>query len=433
MPAFAALRVPAYRRLLVALTVMEIGLFAFETALFWTVFEETGSAVHVSLLFIGLVVPALVLTIPVGVLVDRVGPRGILLWSTAAGAVVTGVAALAAGSGRLGFELALLLAIAEGVYFGCFAVPAQVVAGRVVDRTQIASAVGLSAIPAGVGSIVGGALGGILLEVAGPLPTFALACGGLALSLVAIVGLPHLPGLEQSGGMAMRELRSAAAWLRESPVGTALVLLGAAAGLFVMSRFSLLPVVVRDVLAAGPGALGLLTTAGGVGMLIGTFSTDALGRRLGRGRTVLAALAIAAIGIAGLGVASLLAVAVALAGLIAASAIVYQLGSAMLLQLLAPARMRGRVLAIFDVVRLGLVPAGSLAAGAVVERAGVPVVLAVFGGLTVGAVLVTAIAFRALHTVEPEPAGEPREPREPREPGEPPESQPDPSPRVTPG
>src|SRR4051794_29261175 len=150
MPAFAALRVPAYRRLLLAITVMEIGLFAFETALYWTVLDETGSAARVSLLFTGLVVPALLLTIPVGVLVDRIGPKGILVWGSAAAAAVMGLAAFAAGSGRLGFELALLLAIAEGVFFGCYAVPAQVIAGRVVDRSLIASAVGMSALPAGI-------------------------------------------------------------------------------------------------------------------------------------------------------------------------------------------------------------------------------------------------------------------------------------------
>jgi len=396
MPAFAALRVPAYRRLLVAITVMEIGLFAFETALFWTVLAETGSAVRVSLLFAGLVLPALVLTIPVGVLVDRKGPRGILIWSSGAAAAVIGLAAIAAGSGRLGFELALLLAIAEGIFFGCYAVPAQVIAGRVVAREQIASAVGLSAIPAGLGSIVGGAVGGSLLEIGGPAPTFVVASAGLTLSLITILGLPRLPGLEASGGMALQDLRSAARWLRESSIGSAIVLLSAVAGLFVMGRFSLLPVVVRDVLASGPGALGLLTMAGGVGMLAGTFGTEVLGRRLGRGRALLAALAVGGLGLAGLGLTPSIPVAVSLAAVIAASTTVWQLTSATVLQLLAPARMRGRVLALNDVVRLGLVPVGSLAAGIVVDQVGVATVLVVYGGLTVLAVVATAVASRAL-------------------------------------
>jgi hypothetical protein len=81
---------------------------------------------------------------------------------------------------------------------------------------------------------------------------------------------------------------------------------------------------------------------------------------------------------------------------------IYHLTSATLLQLLAPARMRGRVLAIFDVIRLGFVPLGSLAAGAVVDRFGVSLVLLVYGGLTLAAVGVTAVAFAALRTVDPE-------------------------------
>jgi predicted MFS family arabinose efflux permease len=236
----------------------------------------------------------------------------------------------------------------------------------------------------------------VLLEVGGPAPAFGVASAGLALSLVLILGLPRLPGLEASGGMALQDLRSAARWLRDSSVGSAIVLLSAVSGLFVMSRFSLLPVVVRDVLTSGPGVLGLLTTAGGVGMLAGTFGTEVLGRRLGRGRALLAALAIGGLGLAGLGLTPAIPVAVSLAAVIAASTTVWQLTSATMLQLLAPARMRGRVLALNDVVRLGLVPIGSLAAGVVVDQVGVANVLVVYGGLTVVAVVVTGLASRAL-------------------------------------
>ncbi len=144
MRSFDALRVPAYRRLLVALTVIELGLYAFETALFWTVLEETGSAVHVSLLFSALLVPVLILTVPIGILVDRIGPRGPLLWSSVAAALVVGVAALLAATSRITFEAALALSVAEGVFFGCFAIPAQVLAGRVVEARLLPSAVGLS-------------------------------------------------------------------------------------------------------------------------------------------------------------------------------------------------------------------------------------------------------------------------------------------------
>ena len=41
----------------------------------------------------------------------------------------------------LSLELAVILALAEGTFFGCFAIPALVMAGRVVDRHLLPSAI----------------------------------------------------------------------------------------------------------------------------------------------------------------------------------------------------------------------------------------------------------------------------------------------------
>jgi MFS family permease len=308
----------------------------------------------------------------------------------------------------LRFETAFALSVAEGVFFGCFAIPAQVVAGRVVDHRLLPSAVGLSALPSGIGAIAGGVAGGLTLEVAGPAPTFFLAAIGLAIGVVAILGLPDLPGLEPAARrMAIGELRDAVRWLRQSRVGFAIVALGAAAGFLVMSRFALLPSVVRDVLDAGPTGLGLLGAAAGVGTLVGAMATNPLGQRLRRGRTLILALAIAGAGLAGLGAAPNLAVALVLSAIVALAALIYQMTGATLLQLLAPPRMRGRVLALSDVVRLGLVPPGSILATWLVADVGVAGVLVAYGGLTVLAVVVAIVACRPLVASVIEEAGAP--------------------------
>jgi MFS family permease len=401
---FAAIREPAYRRLLFAMTVSEIGLYAFETALFWSVFVGTGSTFDVALLYAGLVLPVLVLSVPVGILVDRRGPRAIFLWASVAATAVVGVAALIASTTGIGFEIALLLALLEGVFFACWAIPVQVIAARVVHATSMSSAIGLSAIPSGVGSIVGGLLGGVLVETSGSAAAFGVAAIGLGISVVAIVGLPVLPGLERGAGMAALELRAAGRWVIESPVASAVVVLGAAAGFLVMSRFSLMPAVVRDVLAGGPSVLGLLTTAGGVGSLLGTLTVEGLGRRIGRGPALIATLGIAGASLAGIGVSRHLAIALPLAAILAGTMIVTQLTSQTLLQMLAPARMRGRVLALYDVVRLGLVPAGSLVAGAIVPSVGISGVLVAYGVALLLIAAATIVLCRPLVVVRDPPA-----------------------------
>jgi MFS family permease len=103
-------------------------------------------------------------------------------------------------------------------------------------------------------------------------------------------------------------------------------------------------------------------------------------------------------------VAPHLAVALVLAGQITMSMIVYHVTSMTLLQVLAPARMRGRVLAIYDLVRLGVVPVGSVVAGLLVAEIGVTSVFVIFGGLLVAAGAVATLACRPLVELEMESA-----------------------------
>ena len=400
------------------MTLSQTALYGFETALFWTAIEQTGSAVHVSLLFSAIVLPVLIITVPIGVAVDRFGPRRLLLGSSVAASAVIGVAAVLAASSGLSFQAALVLAVLEGIFFGCWAIPAQVLAGRLVGRSRMTSAIGLSALPTAIGAMVGGLVGGILLESFGAAPTFVASAVGLGLSAVTMLGLPATPGLAGSGTMAaIGQVSDAFGWARRSPVVLAVIVLASVAGFFVMSRFSLVPVLVRDVLHAGPTGLGLMTMAGGIGSLVGTLITDAAGRRLRRGPVLLTAFGLAGAALAGLGVAPVLGVALILAGSITMSMVIYQVTSMTLLQVLAPARMRGRAVAMYDMVRLGLVPVGSLVAGVLVSTLGVSGVYLIFGATTLVAVLVAVVVCRPLVLFELEPFGEPRSDGDPTQQG----------------
>ena len=119
-----------------------------------------------------------------------------------------------------------------------------------------------------------------------------------------------------------------------------------------------------------------------------------------RGPVLLTAFGVAGVALAALGIAPVLAVALLLAGSITVSMVIYQVTSMTLLQVLAPARMRGRAVAMYDMVRLGLVPVGGIVAGLLVPALGVSGVYLIFGAATVGAVAVAAIVCRPLVLVE---------------------------------
>ncbi len=132
--------------------------------------------------------------------------------------------------------------------------------------------------------------------------------------------------------------------------------------------------------------------------------TDATGRRLRRGRVLLGALGVSGLSLALLGIAPHLTVALAFGGLVTMAMIIYNVTSMTLLQVLAPPRMRGRILAIYDLVRLGVVPLGSLAAGLLVPIVGVAGVFVAFGGFVLVAVAVATVACRPLVALDLEDA-----------------------------
>jgi hypothetical protein len=78
--------------------------------------------------------------------------------------------------------------------------------------------------------------------------------------------------------------------------------------------------------------------------------------------------------------------------ILGASQVAYYSTTNTLLQVRVPARLRGRVHSLYVLTSIGLLPVGNLVAGAVAERAGVPLVLAVGGALTLAIALLAAIA-----------------------------------------
>lgn len=393
--AYPALGSVPYRWLLLATLTSELGLYAFETTLFWTALEAGDTAALVGVLYAALIVPMLLLTVPVGVATDRFGPRRLMLGTSTAAALVIAVAAIVVGSGRLETPVAIGLALAEGAFFGLWAVPAQILATRLVDQRHVASAVGLALFPAGIGSIVGGALGGIALALGGPQAALALSGASVAISVGCIAAIPHLPGLDAGARTtATRGLRDAFAVIRSTPAIRAVVFLGAVAALTIMSRFAIFPSLARDVVAGGPAALGFFVSASGVGAMLGALLGDPLGRRLGRGRVLIGGLLLSGSALALAGSSTWLAVSLVLVGLVTVGLVASQVTAAAIVQLLAPPRMRGRVVATSDLLRLSLVPLGGIAAGNLVDVLGASGVALMYGGVAILGALGVALRAR---------------------------------------
>ena len=392
------LRSNSFRKYLLAAIATTTGLWLFETGLFWSALVSTGSAASVGLVLGALVVPFLVILVPAGVLADRWGPKRLLLTSQIAWVLILSAGALIAQLGLLSLAVVIALALAEGIFDAVWAIPAQMMYARVVDRRVMANSIILSGLQVAIGRLFGGLLAGALLALAGPPTTFVVGAVSIAIGAGLVISLrEELPGDEDRRHAPGRlGIAEAIGFLRLTRSAVFLIGLGACTALFAFGYPSILPVISRDVIHAGPGGLGLMTAGGGVGVLITVAFADMLGRRIGRGATLGVSLVVAAASIAALATTSSLLLAITAAAVLAAALNLYFSTNNLLLQAMAPPRLRGRVLSLYGFVFWTILPFGSFAVGYLADRVGVRNVLFLMAGLTLSSVGALTIANRSL-------------------------------------
>ena len=201
----AALRYPAFRRLLTALAVSQIGDWLYNLALVVLVYDRTHSAAWAGVTTAARVVPVVALGPLGGVLADRFDRRRIMIVSDLArmGLMVL-LAAVAAA--RLPILLAPLIAATATAFSAPYLPCVAAVTPRVVDDADLPGANAARSAVAGLGIIVGPALGGLLLLLGSP--AFAFALNAVTFGLWPLPCLPSVPTAPSPPGAASRRVRA---------------------------------------------------------------------------------------------------------------------------------------------------------------------------------------------------------------------------------
>ncbi len=158
----------------------------------------------------------------------------------------------------------------------------------------------------------------------------------------------------------------------------------------------LMPVIAQDVLHSGARGLGLLMGASGVGALLGSLALAVRQELRGLGRWV--ALAAAGFGLSLLlfSFSRSLWISVALLVPVGFSMIVEMASSNTLIQAMVPDALRGRVMAVYSMMFMGMAPLGALLAGTLAEHMGAPRAIAAGGLVCLAAAAVFAWKLPAL-------------------------------------
>ena len=356
-------------------------------ALAWHMYEITGSAWDLGLVGLFQFVPALILTLPAGHIVDKLNKVHIYAACMLIQAAVACLLVWGTQADGITRELVLIVSAILGMV-RAFQMPTQqALTPHLVPANLLQRAVALSSTGVQTAVISGPALGGILYAthvnaVYAICAVFLL----LAFFFTLTVRYDHKPS------RAAADLKSVLAgahfvWHHK-------VLLGAIAlDLFAVllgGATALLPIFAKDILHTGPEGLGILRSSPAVGaLLMAVILTKwPIERKVGRWMLV----AVAVFGIANLVFGLSTSMALSIAALMVAGAAdnVSVVTRITLLQLETPEDMRGRVAAVNSIFIGASNQLGEFESGATASMWG-PVGSVVFGGLATVGVALAAI------------------------------------------
>lgn len=342
----------------------------------WMVQEMTGSPFLVSLIPVAMMLPMLFLSLPGGVLADRVDRRRIILTTEAL--AIAGYAALfvlvAAGIAQVWHLLAL--STVSGIGFA-FAGPARMaLVPSLVPLEQKRRAIALSAVVFAVAQIVGPALGGMLVARAGSEAALFVSLVLMAPAWVLYLSIrpsasPAAPGEEtHATGSPISNVRSGIAYALREP-GLRALLLGALVVSLTLSTWpALLPTFTDSVMGRGAAALGTFALAMGIGSLVGSLVVTAMSDRVSHGRIEIATVALTAVAVAVFALSPWFGIAVVAAAIAGMAQTGYFVTNMTVVQMAVSDEFRGRVMSIRFLI-FGIQPLGTLALGGLAEAIGV--------------------------------------------------------------
>ena len=385
----ASLAIRNYRRYFAGQLVSISGNWMQNVAAMWLIVELTGSGVSVGVTAALQFLPILLFGAWGGVLVDRLPRRRVLLVTQALLAVPALALFALTVSGAVTPAWVYGLVFAQGVISAIDMPARQSFVFELVGPDRVVNAVALNSAVVHTARILGPALAGVLIAVAGVALCFLVNALSFVAMLVALRRIDarrlHIaaPAPRERG-----ELRAALRHVRSVPGLWIPLAMMVIVGTLSFNFAVILPLLADDTWQGTATTYAILTAAMGAGSVAGALAVGARGR-IGPWVLVLAALGFGVVELLAAG-APTLAVQVAVLVPLGAVTVVFASGVSSSLQLNVAPEMRGRVMALYSMVFIGSTPLGAPLVGWLADIAGPR------AGLVLGAAAALAAAAFAL-------------------------------------
>jgi ENTS family enterobactin (siderophore) exporter len=384
-----------FRYLFTARVVSLLGLGFLIVAVPVQVYQLTGSTAQVAAVTAVLGITTFAATFVGGVLADRFDRRNVIAIARGTAAVAFALLAVNAYLPEPQMWAIYLISVVDGAAGGISATALMAVTPSLVPRDKLAAAGALMALTADLGSMVGPALGGVVIAAGGVGLAYALAAFTTVITTFCITRLPPLPPATVSVESPLRSIAAGFTYaFRNRVIGQVLVV--GFAAMLLTGWAVLLPAFADRVLGAGPSVVGLLYAAPAVGAVLGSLTSGWTGSVRRSGLVVFVLMAVSAAGLAGAGATGV--TAVVLLGLAA-----YGFGDSLAdvmryatVQRNTADEYRGRIAAVWSAQVTAGTSLGAIAAGVIASLVPMSMALTVYGVAGIVLVVVMWTSFPTL-------------------------------------
>jgi DHA3 family macrolide efflux protein-like MFS transporter len=370
-------------------------------ALLWLVKELTGSNLAMGTVMLFSMLPYLLLGLFAGAIVDLADRKKIMVWSDVIRGGLSLSVPLLLATGHLAFWHLCAMAFLMSSVSAFFQPAMQASIPNVVGRDHLITANALGSLTFQISGIVGPALGGAIVGLAGTQPAF-IADGVSFLVSAAAILLARIPGARPAAGQprpnvarVLSGVKEGFAFIASRRLLLSLVVMALVVNFISAPIMVLMANHVDTAWHAGAQGYGLLGSALSLGALVSTLVLGAVAARFKAQR--LAVVGLAAMGLCTLALvpASRLEHGVAIFLALGLANPVINIPLITWLQKWTPDRVRGRVSSAVQVGAMAATPLALGLAGWASDVFGTRSIFAAAGLVTVAGALFLVWAFRA--------------------------------------
>ncbi len=269
---------------------------------------------------------------------------------------------------------------------------------RAAGQGQLMRAMGAKQLTFNIGRMAGSALVGVTISALGFAAAFLLLAvirAGAAAVLARLSPELGRPAPVTGSRPVFLDLVRQLRYTLRVPRVRAVFAMSMLMELCVFSVSSMMPVLARDVLGVGAGALGVLTAAGSLGAILFGMVMTAAGELRSKGSVAMLACLLCGVALIGYALSRWFLVSVGIAVVLGVAMMVYDVMLFTLVQVTVPSSRRDQSTGLLAQT-FGLNPVGSTLAGAVAQVAGMPAALLAAGGIIVAYALAVLAPKRRL-------------------------------------